>query len=90
MTKPITKYRMSKIKKIKRSQTKDVKKRILEQIKYSPKYNKDIDLLVADISLVITKRSEFNSLLKKNDYDLKIFNEILNNQNELSYNKLIK
>ena len=49
-----------------------------------------IDLLVADISLVITKRSEFNSLLKKNDYDLKVFNEILNNQNELSYNKLIK
>ena len=26
-----------------------------------------IDLLVADISLVITKRSEFNSLLKKID-----------------------
>jgi len=48
-----------------------------------------IDLLVADISLVITKRSEFNSLLKKNDYDLKLFNEILSKQNGLSYNKLI-
>ncbi len=49
-----------------------------------------IDLIVADISLVLTKRSEFNSMLKKINYDLKILNETLTNQNELSYNKLIK
>ena len=49
-----------------------------------------IDLLVADISLVVTKRSEFNSMLKKSNYDLDKFNEILNSQNELSYNKLIE
>ena len=49
-----------------------------------------IDLLVADISLVITKRSEFNSMLKKFDYDLKTFNDILNEQNKTSYNKLIQ
>ena len=49
-----------------------------------------IDLLVADISLVVTKRSEFNSSLKKIDYDLQTFNEILHNQNELSYNKIIQ
>ena len=49
-----------------------------------------IDLLVADISLVVTKRSEFNSSLKKINYDLQSFNEILHNQNELSYNKVIE
>ena len=49
-----------------------------------------IDLLVADISLVVTKRSEFNSLLKKDDYDLKVFNDTLNNQNKLSYKKLVQ
>ena len=49
-----------------------------------------IDLLVADISLVVTKRSEFNSSLKKIDYSLQSFNKILHNQNELSYNKLIE
>ena len=49
-----------------------------------------IDLLVADISLVVTKRSEFNSSLKKIDYDLQTFNEILHKQNELSYNKIIE
>ena len=49
-----------------------------------------IDLLVADISLVVTKRSEFNTMLKKFDYDLRIFNENLSNQNNISYNKLIK
>ena len=49
-----------------------------------------IDLLVADISLVVTKRSEFNSALKKIDYDLQSFNEILHKQNELSYNKIIE
>ena len=38
-----------------------------------------IDLLVADISLVVTKRSEFNSLLKKIDYNLQSFNESLEN-----------
>ena len=49
-----------------------------------------IDLLVADISLVVTKRSEFNSALKKIDYNLQSFNETLHNQNELSYNKIIE
>ncbi len=48
-----------------------------------------IDLLVADISLVVTKRSEFNSMLKNIDYDLNKFNEILEQQNEESYNILI-
>ncbi len=49
-----------------------------------------IDLLVADISLVVTKRSEFNSMLKTVDYNLKDFNEKLLSQNESSYQKLIK
>ena len=49
-----------------------------------------IDLLVADISLVVTKRSEFNSMLKNVDYNLLEFNKILNDQNIESYNKLIK
>ena len=49
-----------------------------------------IDLLVADISLVVTKRSEFNSSLKKIDYDLQSFNEILHDQNELGYSKIIE
>ena len=48
-----------------------------------------IDLLVADISLVVTKRSEFNSMLKTVDYDLKEFNKKLLDQNEISYQKLI-
>jgi len=48
-----------------------------------------IDLLVADISLVVTKRSEFNSMLKTVDYDLKKFNEKLLEQNKLSYKKII-
>ena len=49
-----------------------------------------IDLLVADISLVVTKRSEFNSMLKTVDYNLAAFNKILVNQNEISYQKIIK
>jgi len=48
-----------------------------------------IDLIVADISLVITKRSEFNSILKKVNFDLKEFNKILSLQNESSYSKII-
>ena len=48
-----------------------------------------IDLLVADISLVVTKRSEFNSMLKTVDYKLKKFNEKLLSQNEIGYQKLI-
>ena len=47
-----------------------------------------IDLLVADISLVVTKRSEFNSMLKTIDNDLSTFNDILRSQNELSYSKV--
>ncbi len=49
-----------------------------------------IDLLVADISLVVTKRSEFNSMLKNVEYNLFEFNKILNDQNLESYEKLIK
>ena len=48
-----------------------------------------IDLLVADISLVVTKRSEFNSMLKNVDNDLEEFNIKLRSQNDLSYQKLI-
>tara|TARA_B100000886_G_scaffold340089_1_gene307859 strand:- start:2757 stop:3365 length:609 start_codon:yes stop_codon:yes gene_type:complete len=46
-----------------------------------------IDLIVADISLVVTKRSEFNSMLKSVDYDLHEFNIILAEQNNESYQK---
>ena len=48
-----------------------------------------IDLLVADISLVVTKRSEFNSMLKNVDYNLEEFNSILDNQNVESLQKII-
>ena len=48
-----------------------------------------IDLLVADISLVVTKRSEFNSMLKTIDNDLKKLNIFLEKQNNESYKKLI-
>ena len=47
-----------------------------------------IDLIVADISLVVTKRSEFNSMLKKVDNDLSRFNEVLFEQNQISYRKI--
>ena len=48
-----------------------------------------IDLIVADISLVVTKRSEFNSMLKKVDGKLIELNDILRSQNESSYSKII-
>ena len=48
-----------------------------------------IDLIVADVSLVITKRAEFSSLLKKADNNLKKLNTLLEEQNLHSYNKLI-
>jgi ABC-type transporter MlaC component len=48
-----------------------------------------IDLLVADISLVVTKRSEFNSMLKNVNYDLNKLNVLLEKQNNESYKKLI-
>ena len=48
-----------------------------------------IDLIVADISLVRTKRSEFNSMLKKVNYDLNSFNKFLNDTNDTSYQKII-
>ena len=47
-----------------------------------------IDLLVADISLIITKRSEFNSMIKKVDNSLEKFIEVLKKQNDISYSKL--
>ena len=49
-----------------------------------------IDMLVADISLVVTKRSEFNSMLKKVDYDLNSLNNKLRAQNNSSYNSIIE
>ena len=48
-----------------------------------------IDLIVADISLVVTKRSEFNSMLKKVDGKLSELNDILRSQNESSYSIII-
>ena len=48
-----------------------------------------IDLLVADISLVVTKRSEFNSMLKNVNYELKKLNILLEKQNNESYKKLM-
>ena len=48
-----------------------------------------IDLIVADISLVVTKRSEFNSMLKKIDGNLSELNDILRLQNESSYSIII-
>ena len=64
------------------------------QVTWRVKKSKDryfvIDLLVADISLVVTKRSEFNSMLKNVDYNLATFNKKLASQNETSYQKIIK
>ena len=63
------------------------------QVTWRVKKSKDryfiIDLIVADISLVVTKRSEFNSMLKNTNYSLKKFNMKLLEQNQLSYQKLI-
>ena len=63
------------------------------QVTWRVKKSKDrffvIDLLVADISLVVTKRSEFNSMLKTVNYDLSEFNKKLLSQNESSYQKII-
>ena len=63
------------------------------QVTWRVKKSKDrffvIDLLVADISLVVTKRSEFNSMLKTVDYNLSEFNKKLLTQNESSYQKII-
>ena len=63
------------------------------QVTWRVKKSKDrffvIDLLVADISLVVTKRSEFNSMLKTVNYNLFEFNKILMAQNESSYQKII-
>ena len=63
------------------------------QVTWRVKKSKDrhfvIDLLVADISLVVTKRSEFDSMLKTVEYNLKELNKKLGEQNNISYNKLI-
>jgi len=48
-----------------------------------------IDLLVANISLVITKRSEFNSMLKNINNSLEELNILLEQQNKISYDKII-
>ena len=63
------------------------------QITWRVKKSKDryfvIDLIVADISLVVTKRSEFNSMLKNIDYNLQEFSIKLREQNQSSFQKLI-
>jgi ABC-type transporter MlaC component len=63
------------------------------QVTWRVKKSKDrffvIDLIVADISIVVTKRSEFNSMLKTVDYGLKEFNHKLLAQNVSSYQKLL-
>jgi len=48
-----------------------------------------IDLLVADISLVVTKRSEFVSMLRNVDFQLKELNILLEQKNNEGYNKLV-
>jgi len=48
-----------------------------------------IDLLVANISLVVTKRSEFNSMLKNINNSLEELNILLEQQNKISYDKII-
>ena len=63
------------------------------QVTWRVKKSKDryfvIDLLVADISLVVTKRSEFNSMLKTVNYNLATFNKKLASQYEIGYKKII-
>ena len=63
------------------------------QVTWRVKKSKDryfvIDLLVADISLVVTKRSEFNPMLKTVNYNLAMFNKKLASQNEIGYKKII-
>lgn len=49
-----------------------------------------IDLLVADISLIITKRDEFTSMLKKTNNSLAELNNILKEQNIESLGKLLE
>ena len=63
---------------------------VIWRVKKSKNRHFVIDLLVADISLVVTKRSEFNSMLKTVDYNLVALNKILADQNEVSYQKIIK
>ena len=48
-----------------------------------------IDLLVSNISLVVTKRSEFNSMLKNVKNNLEELNLLLERQNKDSYIKLV-
>ena len=48
-----------------------------------------IDLIISGISLVETKRSEFNSMLKTVNYSLTELNKKLSNQNDISYNTVI-
>ena len=49
-----------------------------------------IDYLVANISFAVSKRSEFNSLLKTTNYNLKEFNNSFSRSNETGYNDLMK
>ena len=63
--------------------------RVTWRVKKSKERYFVIDLLVADISLVVTKRSEFHSMLKNTNYNLQEFNIKLLEQNNSSYQKLI-
>jgi len=49
-----------------------------------------IDLIISNISLVETKRSEFNSMLKTVNNNLAVFNNKLFSLNETSYQNIIK
>ena len=67
----------------------DQKTMVTWRVKESKENFYVIDLIVADVSLVITKRSEFSSMLKKVDNNLGELNNLLKDQNLQSYNKLI-
>ena len=67
----------------------DQKTTVTWRVKESNEKYYVIDLLVADISLVVTKRAEFNSMLKKVNNDLNELNLLLEKQNNESYKRLI-
>ena len=67
----------------------DQKTTVTWRVKESNEKYYVIDLLVADISLVVTKRAEFNSMLKKVNNDLNELNLLLEKQNNESYERLI-
>ncbi len=68
----------------------DQKTQVTWRVKKAKEKYYVIDLLVADISLVITKRAEFTSMLNKVDNNLGEVNKLLSEQNIQSYKKLLK